>query len=133
MIAGEKRNCYENVLWSRMGASNEERRGYFESVGEEDQTYRSFLFAFGLKAPAATSGSTLPITKRRVSRPRADVNISKSNRAGCRRRIFGRVGQGSGQERAGHSAFQKDQAAQGQDGPDHVLADPLGLRLCPVL
>jgi hypothetical protein len=27
--------------------------------------------------------------------------------------------------------FQKGQALQGQDGPDHVLADPLGLGLGP--
>jgi hypothetical protein len=33
-------NCYENVLWSRVGASNEERRSDFEGICKEDQLDR---------------------------------------------------------------------------------------------
>jgi hypothetical protein len=50
---------------------------------------RDFLLAFDLKAPASTSGSAVPISTRKVSRPRADVNIPKLSDPASGGRLIG--------------------------------------------
>ncbi len=37
MVAGELINCYDTLLGSRMGSSNEERRGDSKNICKEDQ------------------------------------------------------------------------------------------------
>ena len=56
MVAGEILYCYGNLLWSLVGASDEERRDHIEGVCEEDQLDRGGV-NFGDELPASEAGA----------------------------------------------------------------------------